>query len=406
MALGPTKLGRIWVKQQSAWGTAETSFADTDAIDAQGMFMPAGAQEALGQPTQRPVFGASDKKPGSKAGATAQLTFVLTHCADGSGGVLTTIEHKLIADAFGTLQQLAAIGSISGGTADQLLVASASANWIGQGTGVLLANGNRQISWVQTVDTAPTPDEVNLPFDMEDTPGNSASATVTVAFGTGGLANLPFTMQFATAGSVDGGFRAYDGRVTNCTITANSKTQVTVAITLQFLDWDYVTGLTAPAFSFPRVQLGPVINTAGVYDSIADAYECFSEVSIVVTQTLAEALCAQSAQGVSQLVTTDRTAVITERKTTEDIYADMASQSTPGDAVERAWYLSSRGAQQGFHVAAYGPALQVQSTSKPVDLGGIWGFERVLEVRNIIASGDGTGGTSTVKGTAFRVSFA
>jgi hypothetical protein len=406
MALGPTKLGRIWVKQQSAWGTAETSFADTDAIDAQGMFMPAGAQEALGQPTQRPVFGASDKKAGSKAGATAQLTFVLTHCLDSVGAVVTTIEHKLIADAFGTIQQLAAIGVLSGGNVNELQVATASENWIGQGAGVLLANGNRQISWVQTVDTVANPDEVILPFPLESSPGNSASATVTVAFGTGGLANLPFTMQFATAGSVDGGFRAYDGRVTNCTITANSKTQVTVAITLQFLDWDYVTGLTAPAFSFPRTQLGPVINTAGVYDSIADDYECFSEVSIVVTQTLAEALCAQSAQGVSQLVTTDRTAVITERKTTEDIYADMASQSTPGDAVQRAWYLSSRGAQQGYHVAAYGPALQVQSTSKPVDLGGIWGFERVLEVRNVIAPGDGTTGTSTVKGTAFRVSFA
>jgi hypothetical protein len=406
MALGPTKLGRIWVKQQSAWGTAETSFADTDAIDAQGMFMPAGAQEALGQPTQRPVFGASDKKAGSKAGATAQLTFVLTHCLDSVGAVVTTIEHKLIADAFGTIQQLAAIGVLSGGNVNELQVATASENWIGQGAGVLLANGNRQISWVQTVDTVANPDEVILPFPLESSPGNSASATVTVAFGTGGLANLPFTMQFATAGSVDGGFRAYDGRVTNCTITANSKTQVTVAITLQFLDWDYVTGLTAPAFSFPRTQLGPVINTAGVYDSIADDYECFSEVSIVVTQTLAEALCAQSAQGVSQLVTTDRTAVITERKTTEDIYADMASQSTPGEAVKRAWYLSARGAQQGFHVAAYGPALQVQSTSKPVDLGGIWGFERVLEVRNVIAPGDGTGGTSTVKGTAFRVSFA
>jgi hypothetical protein len=370
------------------------------------MFMPAGEQEALGQPTQRPVFGASDKKAGSKAGATAQLTFVLTHCLDSVGAVVTTIEHKLIADAFGTIQQLAAIGVLSGGNVNELQVATASANWIGQGAGVLLANGNRQISWVQTVDTAPTPDEVILPFQLESSPGNSASATVTVAFGTGGLANLPFTMQFATAGSVDGGFRAYDGRVTNCTITANSKTQVTVAITLQFLDWDYVSGLTAPAFSFPRTQLGPVINTAGVYDSIADAYECFSEVSIVVTQTLAEALCAQSVQGVSQLVTTDRTAVITERKTTEDIYADMASQSTPGEAVKRAWYLSARGAQQGFHLAAYGPALQVQSTSKPIDLGGIWGFERVLEVRNVIAPDDGTTGTSTVKGTAFRVSFA
>ncbi len=113
MSYGPTKLGRIWVKQQSAWGTKLTSFADTDAIDAQGMFMPSGAYEALGQPTQRPVFGASDKKAGSKAGATAQLTFVLTDCGAASAA---TIEHKLIADALGTMQVQAAIGTIQAGS--------------------------------------------------------------------------------------------------------------------------------------------------------------------------------------------------------------------------------------------------------------------------------------------------
>jgi hypothetical protein len=407
MALGPTKLGRIWVKQQSAWGTAETSFSNDDAIDAQGMFLPSGEQEALGQPTQRPVFGASDKKAGSKAGATAQLTFVLTDCSDASG---PTIEHKLIADALGTLfsESPTQIGNLAAGsTVDTLNVATASVDRIGQATLVEQSSvGFRQIGFIANVDTSGTPDEYSLAYPLTNQPDPLARRAITVAFSTGGLANLPFTMQFATAGSVDGGFRAYDGRVTNCTITSNAKAQTVVAITLQFLNWEYVTGLTAPAFSFPRTQLGPCINTAGVYDFAAAEYQCFSELSIAVTQTLAEALCASSDQGVSQLVTTDRTVVITERKTTEDIYADMSANSAPGDALRRAWHCTSKAAAQGYHFACYGAALQVQSTSKPVDLGGIWGFERVLEVRNVIAADDGTAGTSTVKGTAFRVAFA
>jgi hypothetical protein len=156
MSYGPTKLGRIWVKQQGAWGTHATSFADTDAIDAQGMFMPSGVYEALGQPTQRPVFGASDKKAGSKAGATAQLTFVLTDCGDASAA---TIEHKLIADALGTMQVQAAIGAItSASTSNTLTVSAANTAWIGQGAVVPTTTGGSRLSFVTDVNTTPTPD--------------------------------------------------------------------------------------------------------------------------------------------------------------------------------------------------------------------------------------------------------
>jgi hypothetical protein len=404
MSYGPTKLGRIWVKQQGAWGTYATSLADTDAIDAQGMFMPSGVYEALGQPTQRPVFGASDKKAGSKAGATAQLTFVLTDCGDASAA---TIEHKLIADALGTLQTITGLGTAlaaSNDTTISVTAASGTANQIGQGALATLAIGGRRMTFVKDFATGGPTDDYTV-VDLGTDPDGAVSRTVTVGFTTDGLANLPFTMEFATAGA-NGGFRAWDGRVTACNITANAKAQVLVAVTLQFLDWEYVDELSAPAFSFPRTQLGPVLNTHS-FDETGDDSFCFAELAVNITQTLSEALCSSSEQGVAQLVTTDRQVVITERMLTSDIYADLITNGTiePGQALARMWGLSSTGAGVGYHVACYGPAIQLQSTSKPVDLGGVWGLERVYEVRNVVAASDGTAGASTVKGTAFRIAF-
>ena len=404
MSYGPTKLGRIWCKQQSAWGTYATSLANTDAIDAQGMFMPTGAYEALGQPTQRPVFGASDKKAGSKAGATAQLTFVLTDCGTATAA---TIEHKLIADALGAMQVQAGIGTIlSGSTSNNLKVTTANPDWIGQGAVVTAPAGSKKLTFVKNALTGPTPDEVDI-LEVSDTPDitQAVGRTITIGFNTTGLAALPFTMEFATAGS-NGGFRAWDGRVTACNITANAKAQVLVAVTLQFLDWEYVDALSAPAFSFPRTQLGPVLNTYSL-DGSTDAAFCYSELAINITQTLSEALCSSSEQGVSQLVTTDRQIVITERMLTEDIYADLITNGTiePGTAISRLWGLTSTKAATGYHAACYGAAVQLQSISKPVDLGGVWGLERVYEVRNVIAATDGTAGASAVKGTAFRIAF-
>lgn len=404
MSYGPTKLGRIWVKQQGAWGTKQTSFADIDAIDAQGMFMPVGAYEALGQPTQRPVFGASDKKAGSKAGATAQLTFVLTDCGDASAA---TIEHKLIADALGTLQASDALGSAlaaSNDTTISVTTGTGTADEIGQGALATMAVGGRRMTFV-TDFTAGGPTDDYTVVNLDSDPDGAVTRTITAAFTTDGLANLPFTMEFATAGA-NGGFRAWDGRVTACNITANSKTQVLVAVTLQFLDWEYVDALTAPAFSFPRTQLGPVLNTHSHDEKVGESF-CFSNLAINITQTLSEALCSSSEQGVAQLVTTDRQVVITESVLTDDIYSDLIGIGTiePGEVMSKLWGLSSTGAAVGYHVACYGPAMQLQSISKPVDLGGIWGLERVYEVRNVVAPNDGTAGSSSVKGTAFRIAF-
>jgi hypothetical protein len=398
MAAGPTKLGRIYVKQQAAWGTKLTSFAAGDSMDVQGMFVPAPTQEALGQPVARPQFGASPKQGGSRAGASASLTWVMTDFT----GTTDHVEHQLIEDALGTLQALAGIGTIQNTSTDARLdVAAANADWIGQGSLVGLTGGGKQIAWTKTIDTVPNPDEVfitTLAAVADD--AVSVGPTITIALNNTNLANLPFTMQFQTP-ATNGGFRAWDGRVSALTITANTKGQITCAATMTFLSWEAVDALTAGPFTFPRSQLGPNINAINI-DLVTDDSFCIGELSISITQTLIEAGCNNSPEGVSQLVTGDRAVTVTERLVAADLYAE--AYQAPGTAGTRFWHMTSKTAADKKHAACYLNG-QLAQVSTPVDLGGIWGLERVWEPLSSINAGDGTSGASTTKGTNFRISF-
>lgn len=398
MAAGPTKLGRIYVKQQAAWGTKLTTFAAADSMDVQGQFVPGPAQEALGQPVIRPQFGASPKQGGSKAGATAQLTWVMTDFT----GTTDHVEHQLIEDALGTLQAVAGIGTIQSTSTDgRLDVTTANTAWIGQGFLVGLTGGGKQITWVKDVDLSTTPDEADiqtLAAVADD--AVSVDPTITIALNNTNLANLPFTMQFQTP-ATNGGFRAWDGRVSALTITANAKGQITCAATLQFLAWEAVDLLTAGPFAFPRLQLGANINAVNM-NLDGDTTFCIGELAISITQTLVEAGCNGSAEGVSQLVTSDRVVTLTERLVASDLYAE--AYGAPGTFGSRYWHMTSKTAGANKHAAVYLNG-QLSQVSTPVDLGGIWGIERVWEPVSAINLGDGTAGSSTTKGTNFRISF-
>ena len=399
MAAGPIKLGRTYIKQQAAWGTKQTSFADADSVDVQGTFTPALTEEALGQPVQRPRFGASPKQAGSRAGGTVTMTWVMTNHTPGTA----QIEHKLIADALGVLQAQAGIGTIANTSIDTRLdVTTANADWIGQGALIGLTGGGKQIVWVKDVDTTTTPDEVDITTALA-TPDDAVSvgAAITIALSEDNLANLPFTLQFQT-NNTNAGFRLWDGRVSSLTITANAKQQVQCQATLTFLDAEPVDALTAPAFTFPRTQLGPNINAVSM-NLDDDAEFCYASAVITITNALVEAPCNGSDQGVSQLITSDRTVTITERVVATDLYTE-AFQS-PGVFGARTWGMTSRGAASGAQAACYGAGMQLAAVSNPTDLGGIWGIERQWEVTNDNRVGDGTAGASTVKNTNFRISF-
>jgi hypothetical protein len=398
MALGPTKLGRIWIKQQAAWGTAITSFADADSMDVQGTFMPAGFQEALSQPVVRPVFGASPKQGGSKAGGTIQMTWVQTNTT----AAASHIEHQLIADALGTLQEQAGIGTIDGTSiATRLDVTTGDQDWIGQGALVGLTGGGSQIAWVKDVDNTPTPDEVTI-TSLLAVPNDAVSVlpTITIAFDANNTSGLPFTVQFA--GKSNSGERLWDGRVSSLTGTFDAKGQITWQATLTFLNNVSVDSLTVAAFTFPRSQLGPNLNALSVDLGGSSAF-CYAGLSLSVTQTLAESPCNSSDQGVSQLVTADRAVTLTERLLSEDVYAD--AYQAPGTTASFTWGLTSKTAATGYHAAIYGAGLQLASMSQPTDLGGLWGVERVWEAPATLNTGDTDDGASTVKLTRFRISF-
>jgi len=401
MAMGPTKLGRIWCKQQGAWGTAVTSFANADAMNVQGMFVPSFKDEALGVPVQSGRFGTSPLQAGSRAGATASLTWTMTDAADLGA---PHIEHRLIADALGAMQVQAGIGTIQNTSTDAKLdVTTANPDWIGQGALIGLTGGGKQIVWVKDVDLTTTPDEANITTAIA-VPDSAVSVarTITIAFDNANLAGLPFSMEFASS-AANAGVRAWDGRVSQLTITLSAKGQMTCAANLTFLNWAPIDALTASAFTFPRTQLGPNVNAISV-DLDGDAEFCYSELTVTVTQTLTEAPCNGSAQGVSQLVTSDRSVAIVERMTATDIYTD--AWQAPGTQAIRAWGATSRGAAPGAQAAIYGALLDLSATSNPVDLGGIWGIERAYQVPHRLNTGDGSAGASTVKQTNFRISFA
>ena len=399
MAYAPIKLGRVSVKQQSAWGTAVTSFADVDAMDVQGTFIPAAEDEPLGQPVQRPQFGAPPKRAGSRAGGTVSMTWVMTNHTPGT----PSIEHQLIADAMGTLQALAAIGIIdAASTTDELRPPVANADWIGQGHLVSLTGGGAQIAWVTSVDGDGSPDSAPITL-LAATPNAAVSvgATITIAFDEANLANLPFTIQSASAGA-NASFRFFDARVSSLTITANSKAQLLCAATLTVLNWAPLDAVVAAKFAFPRQQLGPNLNALSM-DLSTDETFCYASTVIAVTNTLTQADCNGSAQGVIQLVTSDRMITITERMLSSDVFAD--AWTPPGTTGVKVWGMTSKVSPAGSHASLYGPMIQLQKTAPPVDLGGIWGVERVWEVRNTLNPYDSTDGASTVKGTNVRISF-
>ena len=399
MACAPIKLGRIYVKKQSAWGTPITSFADADAMDVQGVFIPSGEDEVLGQPVFRPQFGASPKRAGSRAGGSIQLTWVMTNFS----GTTATNEHELIADGLGTLQAIAGVGTITAAsTTDELAMATGNTAWHGQGSLVQLTGGGAQIGWIKEVDLDADPDTASITM-LDATPNAALSVgpTITIAFDENNLCSLPFTIQSESTGA-NGSFRTWDAKVASMTITANSKAQLLCAATLTTLDWIQLDAVVAGKFSFPRLQLGPNINALSS-NMDNDTTFCYSSLVINIASTLVPTECNGSAQGVSQLVTVDRMVTITERMLTSDVYAD--AYGAPGTTGSKTFGMTSKMSPVGSHAAVYAPKLQLTKTSNPVDLGGVWGVERAWEISNELNTSDSDVGVSTVKRTNFRISF-
>lgn len=391
MAFGPVKLSKIYLKRQAAWGTAETSFAAADLLEVEGEFIPAATAERLQPDVNKQTFAESPIYAGSKAGAEVSFTFTPHGFAtfSAAGNPTARNEHQLWEDALGSAQSGGGI-ALTGGSATSLTSAAAAAVHSGQGVLAPLAAGHR-FFFVKSVNVG-----VSLTtFDAAAAAvEGDAYGTVTAGLAITNLASLPFTMQFEGV-AANTGFRLSDGRVSSIALTCNAKAQPTVTVSMTFLDQLAVDGLTAAKQAFPSSHLPPI---KGVQSYRDGAEFCFAGFDFTVSQELTEVGCSSATEGVSRLVTANRTVDLVVRELEDDAFEN--AWRAPGATTAEICLQAS--VVPGRALAVFMPLPVVNEQEQLSSVDGIWGRETQFRAR--VYSGDDAT-ASLVDNTEARIAF-
>jgi len=392
MAMGPVKLSKLHLKRQAAWGTKLTTFADADLMEVDGEFIPPANTERLQPDVIKGDFAEARIYAGSQATFDVSFNFTLHRfAATPSGNPTARNEHQLFEDVLGVMQSAGFITIGTGSTDTNLVSAGAADALIGQGILIPITGGHRFV-----FPTAAVPGT-----DMT-TNDSQAAGIAGQAYGTltAALANvfdiLPFTAQFAGV-AANTGWRCWDGRVASITVTANAKAQPTVAATLRFTKWEQVDALTASAYAFP-VPHFPAVKNVTSYD--ADAEFCPASIVLSLMQELAEVPCFSDVEGVSRLITSNRTAELTVRQVIDDAYTD--NWREPGDTLGN--LVVQLGTTPGAAMCVYMPSAVVNAQEQLQNINGLWGVETVFRAYAYI--GDTVTSASAVENTPVRVCFA
>jgi len=244
MAFSESRIGRIYVKEQSAWGTPQSSFAAANSVECEVTY-PELAQEALVTDTVRGSFNAAPVKAGAKVGTTITLTMPL-HGWSATTPVGNPTEHVdalLLKHALGGANS--AGYEVNDASQDSATVIKyndgwALANWIGNAQLYAISGGN-ECGWVTSVDLTGDPDTVTLLNALSVTPTSEAQVYGSNGcYLTTGSPTYPLTVQWHGSAS-NVGLRLSDGAVTSATISVSPRTTPQLSVTLNFLDWDEIT---------------------------------------------------------------------------------------------------------------------------------------------------------------------
>jgi len=153
MGYAPSNIGRFALKTQGAWGTAETSFAAANYVEASVM-IPTPVQEALRTDATRGGYYAQRVVAGSKKDATFTLSMPLHGFSDATPTGDPGAAHPdalLIASALGAYNIKGfASSAVTGGTASAVTVNNADYNlWVGQAVAVPVSGGH-SLGWIKT----------------------------------------------------------------------------------------------------------------------------------------------------------------------------------------------------------------------------------------------------------------
>ena len=310
----PTTIGRFAVKEQSAWGTAQTSFVNANFVEAQ-VTIPTPAQGSVQAEVMRASWFATSRVAGGRGPSEISLTMPLHgfSTATPSGEATEHPDALLLRSVLGGGNQDGYSADLAGGTATTIAVTTGDAAVVGQAVLVPLDSTSPteySVGWVseKSSNTYTVLRKFALTAaGVEQTPASSGSVYGSSTVFLSNTQPTPFTLEWL--GSSDNiKYRFVDCVVTSASITMNAREQPTLAVTIRSGDFanDASGGAPSAAALTDRPQLPVVLSDNGARVVDASAEQKAGTVSINLSMDVADEVNYDAAQGIARFVTTKR----------------------------------------------------------------------------------------------------
>lgn len=331
-----SNLGRVLVKSQGAWGTAETSFSSTDLISAD-VFLPTLVQEALVSESFRGSWHAHQVHAGSKEGAEFTIAHVVQGCSATAPSAAPTAHPDTIllrsllgsANTPGGYLTLAATGQTPTAIAVDTLTSDLA------GSAVLVpcsaAATGRTIAWLKTITTAGSPDTATPWFTLPSsaTAEGQMYGSYTVHLST--AQPTPFTAQVELQDS--NGYaqvRFVDCVCTGATLDVVAGQLQRIAYTCKAGSWTLVNGSDVTVYSNTYPELPPAMGANGAGFPSAPT-KPLPAIQVQITSTVQPARSFGGTGGFAKWIVTERDVTMTVTEIIEG--TGYASIDAPGTLV-------------------------------------------------------------------------
>jgi hypothetical protein len=412
----PSNLGRFAVREQSAWGTAQSAGSMTNAYFVEcTMTVPTPAQESIQADVMRADHFATTRVAGGKGPVEISLSMPL-HGFSTSTPSGTPTEHPdsvLLKSCLGSAEQGGYHASdLAGGTASVLNIANGTAVVADVGRAMLVPiSGGHSVGWVSAMADGADPDTYTLIRDLSAAPSAAGAILGSNAIVLDKTQPTPLTLQFLGS-TANVSYLYSDAVVTAATITLNAREQPTLEVTLRAATWSEESGTTAggptAAALADRPQLPVVLgdNGARVVNS-AGALTC-GQVSIAMAAEVVDEINF-SGQGISRFVVTKRTVDITtvtpatSGTPTAGALDNPAALGAPGASVGAIQVDANTTPGRSF--SALVAAGQLKDLQALGDSGGIVAITTVVEAAQYTGDTTSAGAVTSPGNTPFRLAF-
>lgn len=320
MALRPRKLGRMAIKQQSFWGTAETSFSATDYLQCM-----VGDPVIVRDGERIDPIRAGFEEPEVLSGAFGPIEIPISFPLHGWSTQTPTgnpTQHpdgllmKLALGAAATPIGYFANGVASGGSTSSLNFTAGStctAAWCGNAMLIPVSGTPGYELFVAKTFTDGTPDVIVPKVPLQRTPLSSGNVFGSLAYYLAPNTQLPVTLDWLGIADAEHHIRYADVMVRSLRVTGRTRIGPMVEATLRCTAAPTYPGaggaMASYAYGYPRIPQAIKATGASLYFN--GAWTAISEASFGVENTLGDSEEWSGDTGLGQQVVTDRKVTVT-----------------------------------------------------------------------------------------------